>query len=73
LQHAAVVIQLQVQAQRRCAEMIGQFVGRRWRTLEQASEQIVAGGQNFRLDEAVRLAGRLGTAPTPGSTRNGMI
>lgn len=45
----------------------------RWRVaVEQTPEQFVPGTQNCRLELALRFAGRLGTGPIPGSTRNGM-
>ena len=41
------------------------------RSIEQAAEQGVARTQNCRLEEARNVAGRRGTGPIPGSTRNG--
>ena len=73
LQHIAVAIQIKMQADRRRAEVVRQFVGCGGGALEQAPEKLIAGGQNCRLERAVRCVGRLGTVPIPGSTRNGMI
>jgi len=73
LQHIAVAIQIKMQADRRRAEMVRQVVGCDGGALEQAPEKLIAGGQNCRLERAVRCVGRLGTVPIPGSTRNGMI
>ena len=73
LQHGAVAIQIKMQADRRRAEVVRQVVGCDGGALEQAPEKLIAGGQNCRLERAVRCVGRLGTVPIPGSTRNGMI
>jgi hypothetical protein len=45
----------------------------RWRmAVKQTPEKFVRGTQNCRLELAVSVAGKLGTAPIPGNTRNGM-
>lgn len=73
LQHLAVAIQIQMQAGGRRAEVVRQLKNSAGGTLEQTAEELIAGGQNCRLERAVRCVGRLGTVPSPGSTRNGMI
>ena len=66
----AVVIQIQLQADA-WHDRIVQRLRRAGLSIEQAGEQLVTRIQICRLDEALNVAGRRGTAPTPGSTRNG--
>ena len=66
----AVVIQIQLQANAWHHRTV-QRLRRTGLSIEQAGEQLVTRIQNCRLDEALNVAGRRGTAPIPGSTRNG--
>lgn len=64
----AIQIQLQTDARHHRAVRRPDRVGV---SIEQATEQLVTGTQNCRLDEARSVAGRRGTEPIPGNTRNG--
>ena len=66
----AVVIQIQLQANAWHHRTV-QRLRRTGLSIEQAGEQLVTRIQNCRLDEALNVAGRRGTEPIPGSTRNG--
>ena len=72
LQDATVGIKVQMQAEGRRAQRVGQVDGGSRRAVEQTSEEFFPRVQNCRLDVAVRNVGRLGTVPTPGNTRNGI-
>src|SRR3990167_7861014 len=71
VQHPAFAIQVHLQADTRHAQGVRRNL-RWWRlAVEQAPEEFFPGIQNCRLELAERVVGRLGTAPMPGSTRNG--
>lgn len=71
LNHPAFVIQMQLQTDTLHARRVSTGRGLLRLAIEQAPEEFVPGTQNCRLERAVRVAGRLGTEPIPGSTRNG--
>lgn len=71
LNHPTLVIQMQLQTDALHARRVSAGRGLLRLTIEQAPEELVSGTQNCRLDWAVRVAGRLGTEPIPGNTRNG--